>query len=115
MPSAKLLNLVILCFIWEAGVAHATETATDTTITGLQNADQDSHHANRKVNVSQPVQHTLGLDGMNAGPDCEGQSPSAGSVTALMSRLVRSSTVGRDVQCPSPSEEGQSTEQEIRR
>jgi len=39
---------------------------------------------------------------MNPAQDCDGQAASATSVTALLSRLVRSSGVARGVQCPIP-------------
>ena len=46
--------------------------------------------------------------------DCEGKAPSTGQVTALLSRLITSSSVVRGVQCPIPPVPDQSTGQETR-
>jgi len=39
----------------------------------------------------------------SAAPNCEGEAPSATAVTALLSRIVRSSVTIRGVQCPIPA------------
>jgi len=49
----------------------------------------------------------------NTAPDCEGKSPSRNHAATLLSRFIRSSTMGRGVQCPIPPVPGQSTEQEL--
>ena len=49
MPSAKL-HLVVLCFLWGVGAAHATDTATDVTMTGFRNVATDSEQANGELN-----------------------------------------------------------------
>jgi hypothetical protein len=46
--------------------------------------------------------------------DCDGQSSMKDSVTALISRLVRSSTVVRGVQCPIPAPADTSQLEELR-
>ena len=51
-----------------------------------------------------PVQHDA--------PDCNGQSPSTTSVTALLSRLVRPSTIAKGVYCPIPPVSDQAPAQE---
>lgn len=44
--------------------------------------------------------------------DCEGKASATGSVTALLSKLVRSSSATRGVQCPIPPVPEQATIQE---
>lgn len=38
----------------------------------------------------------------SAAPNCEGEAPTASSVTALLGRIIRSSGTIRGVQCPIP-------------
>jgi hypothetical protein len=46
-------------------------------------------------------------------PDCDSVTPSTASVTALLSRFVRSSTPARGVQCPIPPVPEHLTIQEV--
>ena len=49
----------------------------------------------------------------NHSPDCNGQSASTTSVSALLSRLVRASTIVQGVQCPISPVPDQATAQEL--
>ena len=96
-------GLVVMCVLGGYSAAHATETSASLMRKDLQETRVKSLQANTNTPASQPVHHSPGTDGMNAGPECDGQVvPSTGSVTALLSRVVRSSTAASTVQCPIP-------------
>ena len=49
----------------------------------------------------------------SSNPDCNGTVQTAGSVTALLSRLARSAEVARGVQCPIPEVPEKSASEEL--
>ncbi|MDO8356982.1 MAG: hypothetical protein Q7U76_11385 [Nitrospirota bacterium] len=54
------------------------------------------------TNPSQPSSDHVAPLPQNTAPDCDGETPSSGSVTALLSRLVGSSSVMAGKRCPIP-------------
>ena len=68
---------------------------------------------NIDTSVSQPPSGKSESLQPRAGPDCAGVALSAGSVPALLSRFVRSSSVVRGVQCPIPPVPDNSPLQEL--
>lgn len=98
----KLATLVVMSLMYGLPLAFTAATSTFAGTTEPQALPTPSPKMSVATSTSQsPPSHGKSVRG-NPAPDCEGQPPSSASVTALLNRLVRSSAVARDVQCPIP-------------
>jgi hypothetical protein len=103
MMQPKLVGLLIISLL-VGGFPPAYAAATSTKASTTESLDQrlPSQHASIATNTSQPPATTAGVIQKHRAQDCDGEAPSSGSVTTLLSRLVRSSTVAQGKQCPMP-------------
>lgn len=113
MMQAKLTALVVMSIVCGLPAAHAMEASSGPKTMEPQPLHATTPHASIDTSVSPPPSNQAGSLGRSPAPDCDGQRPSTASVTALLSRAVRSSTAARGVQCPMLPDSNLSTVQEL--
>jgi hypothetical protein len=104
-----LLRLVVLCALWNLSGAPAMASPHEAITTPPQYKNEDSLGRNSEADVRLPASNTSPPDGMKADPECDGEIQSAGTVTTLLNRFVRSSVAVPLVQCPIPPDLDSST------
>ena len=98
----KLAKLVVMSLLYGLPPAFAAATSTFAGTTESQELPTASPQISVATSTSQsPPSHGKSIR-RDPAPNCEGQPLSNASVTALLSRLVRSSAIVRGVQCPIP-------------
>ena len=113
MRRITLVALVAMTISWGLPVAQAAETVSGAdTIESLPSDTTTSRSSSITSPSQRPLPHVGSLP-QSAAPDCDGQAPSTGTVTALRSRLDRSSTLAHGVQCPIPPVPDHLTRQEL--
>ena len=102
MRQTTLAGLLVISLLVGFPPAYAAAAATNAGATESLDPHLPSQQANIATSTSQPPSsHAMSL-GSNPAPDCDGQLPSPSLVTALLSRLVRSSTVAQGKHCSMP-------------
>lgn len=106
-----LAALVVVGIVWGLSTTHATETSSKPEASKLQDlpATVPDPQIATKESPSSPAEALQ----KGAALDCDGVAPSSSSVTALLSKLVRSSTIARGRQCLISPIPDQSTVQEL--
>ena len=106
---AALAFVSILC---DLNIGHGATSSILTS--GHEAMDQDTTPGSKTLPPSTAPLATENADThpQPASPDCDGKAPASGSITALLSKLVRSSSAARGVQCPIPPVPDQPTIQE---
>jgi|SRR5689334_10925466 len=109
---AKIAALVVMGFLLGPLTAHAAESSTDSGA-GVPARSQAPFISPGLRGSESHLSHVgPGFIEETTAQDCEGKAPSTGPVTALLSRLISSSSGVQGVQCPIPSVPDQSTGQE---
>jgi hypothetical protein len=101
-------NLLIALMLIAVAALDAIAQTTDETPGHVKVESQ------RLSSPPSPVHPSMSASITHNARDCDGQSSMKDSVTALISRLVRSSTVVRGVQCPIPAPADTSQLEELR-
>mgnify|MGYP001603042428 CR=1 FL=1 len=109
----RLAASVFISILCGLAAAHAAETSSKPEAVESQAQPATVPHAGMVTGVSPTPLSLTGSLQRNAAPDCDGAAPSTGTVTALLSRLVRSSAAARGVQCPIPPVPDHLTIQEL--
>jgi hypothetical protein len=99
MMQTKLAALVVMSIVCGLSAAQAAETSSGPEATELHTT---APNAGIVTSISPSPSSHAGSLGRNPAPDCDRPMPSTASVPARLSRLVRSSTTARGVQCPIP-------------
>lgn len=94
--------------------AHATEHPEGASTITPPLLHNTVSHTGSMTSPLQPSSNPPAPSSQSIAPDCDGKAPATGSVTALLSKFVRSSNTARGVQCPIPPVSDQSTTQETR-
>ena len=100
MRRITLAALVVMSIGWGLPAAYAAESSSGADTIEPQHATVPN--TSLVTSVSPPPSGKAESLQRHAAPDCDGEAPSTSPVTALLSRLVRSSSGVRGVQCPMP-------------
>ena len=84
-------------------VQAAGNSSHTSTIIESRERQRASQTAGPTTMTPQSLSDHAGVLQERAAPDCEGEAPSATSVTALLNQIGRSSGPLRGAQCPSPT------------
>ena len=102
MRQTNLAGLLVISLLVGFPPAYAAAAATNAGATESHDQRLPSQHASIATSTAQPPSNNAGSLGRTPAPDCDGQLPSTSPVTALLSRLVRSSTVAQGKHCSMP-------------
>ena len=111
MRRITLAALVVMSIGWGLPAAYAAESSSGADTIEPQHATVPN--TSLVTSVSPPPSGKAEFLQGRAAPDCDGVAPSAGAVTALLSRFVRSSNTAHGVQCSIPPLPDQLTTQEL--
>lgn len=101
----KLASIIVISIQCGWPIIHATASSVNASTIESQERQAASLQAVNATNASEPLASHAGALQQRAAPNCDGETPSATSVTsvtALLSRVIRSSGTIRGVQCPIP-------------
>lgn len=102
MMQSKLAAIIVSCIQCGWPVTHATANSVNASTIESQERQAASPQAVNATNASEPLASQAGVHQQSAAPNCDGEAPSVTSVTALLSRIIRSSGTIHGVQCPIP-------------
>lgn len=83
-------------------VQAAGNSSHTSTVIESRERQRTSQPASPTTMTPQSLSDHAGVLQERVAPDCEGEAPSAISVTAMLNRIVRASGTVRGVQCPIP-------------
>ena len=98
----KLAALVVVSIFYGLTAVYAAENSTNASKPEPHELRVHAPQMDIAMGTSQPSSAGGGPLRKSPDPECDGQMPSTGAVTALLNRLVRSSAVVRGVQCTIP-------------
>jgi hypothetical protein len=107
---AAFVFMSIMCGL---AAAHAMEASSGADTVEPPELRTATSKTSIDTSVSPPPSGKAEFLQGRAAPDCDGVAPSAGAVTALLSRFVRSSNTAHGVQCSIPPLPDQLTTQEL--
>ena len=102
MMQIKFVGLLVISLLVGFPLAYVAATSRNTGATESLDPHLSSPQPSIATSTSQPPATTVGVIQKNRAQDCDGEAPSTGSVTALLSRLVRSSGVAQGKYCSMP-------------
>jgi hypothetical protein len=109
----KLAALVVVSIFYGLTPVYAAENSTNVSKPESHDLRVPAPQMSIAMGTSQPSSAEDGPLRKSPDPECEEQMPSTGAATALLNRLVRSSTTARGVQCPIPPVPDKSTLEEF--
>jgi hypothetical protein len=98
----KLVGLLVISLLVGFSSAYAAATSSNTDATESLDSHLSSPHPSIATSTAQPSSNNAGSFRRTPAPDCDGPIPSTNLVTALLSRLVRSSAVEQGKHCSMP-------------
>ena len=98
----KLVALVAISLLVGCPPAYAAATSSNTGATESLDPHLSSPQPSIATSTAQPSSNNAGSFRRTPAPDCDGLRPSTNLVTALLSRLVRSSAVAQGKHCSMP-------------
>ena len=103
MRASIVSGLILIPIMVGFPLAYAAAPSLDSETTESLEPPTPLSQLGIGTHASRPPSNNAGPLPKSAAPDCDGAPPSStGPVMALLSRLVRSSSAARGVQCPIP-------------
>jgi len=98
----KHVGLIVISLLVGFPSAHAVVPLPNTGPTESHNQQTSSLQLGITSNTSQSLSSNAAHLQETTAPDCDDEAPATGPVTALLSRLIRSSSIVRGKQCTGP-------------
>jgi muramidase (phage lysozyme) len=111
MPTI-VIAFIVIGMAFALSFTKASANSTNANPLAIEKQQPSLHQSNTTIRASQATTSAPESQVIDNKEDCDGYRPSTGSVTALLRKIVHTSSTPRGVQCPIPPVPDHSTTQE---